>query len=59
LAPTAALVQPLQKTRRLRQACDLDGADKLLPDLVANTVLADKGDDDTMRITDRGRVSKA
>jgi hypothetical protein len=27
------------------QACDLDGADKLLPDLVADTVLADKAYD--------------
>ncbi|MEH2082657.1 MAG: hypothetical protein V7K89_22555 [Nostoc sp.] len=25
------------------QACDLDGADQLLPKIVANTVLADKG----------------
>jgi transposase len=32
------------------QACDLDGADKLLPTVVADTVLADKGYDADERV---------
>lgn len=32
------------------QASDLEGADQLLPDVVANTVLADKGDDADERV---------
>jgi transposase len=32
------------------QACDLDGADKLLPDLVADTLLADKAYDAHKRV---------
>ena len=32
------------------QACDLEGADKLLPDLVADTVLADKAYDADKRV---------
>ena len=36
---------------RSRQACDLDGADVLLPRVEAQTVLADKGYDDDRVIT--------
>ncbi len=32
------------------QACDLDGADALLPDVSANTILADKGYDADVRV---------
>jgi transposase len=32
------------------QACDLDGADTLLPDISANTILADKGYDADVRV---------
>ena len=34
------------------QACDLDGSDVLLPDLKADTVLADKGYDADARVID-------
>lgn len=34
------------------QACDLDGADVLLPDLKTDTVLADKGYDADARVID-------
>ena len=34
------------------QACDLDGSDVLLPDLRADTVLADKGYDVDARVID-------
>lgn len=34
------------------QACDLDGADALLPGLAANTVIADKGYDADKRVID-------
>jgi transposase len=44
-ATVDALGNPLSFHLTPGQACDLDGADKLLPDLVANTVLADKGYD--------------
>ncbi|MEH1781703.1 MAG: hypothetical protein V7L26_21855 [Nostoc sp.] len=35
------------------QACDLDGADQLLPNIVADTVLADKGYDADERVIER------
>ena len=35
------------------QACDLDGADQLLPTVVADTVLADKGYDADERVIER------
>jgi transposase len=35
------------------QACDLDGADQLLPDIVADTVLASKGYDADERVIER------
>ena len=35
------------------QACDLDGADPLLPNIVADTVLADKGYDADERVIER------
>ena len=34
------------------QACDLEGADALLPDITATTVLADKGYDADSRVLD-------
>lgn len=48
-----ALGNPLSFHLTPGQACDLDGADKLLPDLVANTVLADKGYDADKRVLDQ------
>ncbi len=36
-----------------RQACDLDRADQLLPNIVADTVLADKGYDADERVIER------
>lgn len=44
-ATVDALGNPLSFHLTPGQACDLDGADKLLPDLVADTVLADKAYD--------------
>ncbi len=35
------------------QACDLDGADQLLPTIMADTVLADKGYDADERVIER------
>jgi len=35
------------------QACDLEGADQLLPNIVADTVLADKGYDADERVIER------
>ena len=35
------------------QACDLDGADKLLPHLVADTLLADKANEADERVIER------
>ena len=49
-ATTDALGNPLGFHLTPGQACDLDGADALLPDLVANTVLADKADDAAQRV---------
>lgn len=41
------------------QACDLDGADQLLPAVAADTVIADKGYDADARVIDYlGRVGK-
>jgi IS5 family transposase len=45
-----ALGNPLSFHLTPGQACDLDGADKLLPDLVADTVLADKAYDADERV---------
>ena len=44
-ATTDALGNPLSLQLTPGQACDLDGADQLLPDLVAKTLLADKAYD--------------
>ena len=52
-ATVDALGNPLSFHLTPGQACDLDGADKLLPDLVANTVLADKGYDADKRVLDQ------
>jgi hypothetical protein len=49
-ATVDALGNPLSFYFTPGQACDLDGADKLLPDLLADTVLADKGDDADERV---------
>ncbi len=48
-----ALGNPLSFHLTPGQACDLDGADKLLPTIVANTVLADKGYDADERVIER------
>jgi transposase len=40
------------------QACDLDGADKLLPDLIADTVLADKAYDADERVIELLKAQK-
>jgi transposase len=45
-----ALGNPLSFHLTPGQACDLDGAEQLLPDLVADTVLADKGYDADKRV---------
>ena len=45
-----ALGNPLSFCLTPGQTCDLDGADKLLPDLVADTVLADKAYDADERV---------
>ena len=47
-----ALGNPLSFCLTLGQACDLDGSDVLLPDLKADTVLADKGYDADARVID-------
>jgi transposase len=52
-ATTDALGNPLGFHLTPGQACDLDGADKLLPELVADTLLADKGYDADERVIDR------
>lgn len=49
-ATVDALGNPLSFHLTPGQACDLDGADKLLPDLVADTVLADKAYDANERV---------
>lgn len=49
-ATVDALGNPLSFPLTPGQACDLDDADKLLPDLVADSVLADKADDADERV---------
>ena len=49
-ATVDALGNPLSFHLTPGQACDLDGADKLLPDLVADTLLADKAYDAHKRV---------
>jgi len=49
-ATTDALGNPLSFHLTPGQACDLDGADQLLPDLIADTVLADKAYDANERV---------
>lgn len=48
-----ALGNPLSFHLTPGQACDLDGADQLLPNIVADTVLADKGYDADERVVER------
>lgn len=45
-----ALGNPIGFHLTAGQACDLDGADVLLPQLIADTVLADKGYDADQRV---------
>ncbi len=52
-ATTDALGNPTSFMLTPGQACDLDGADVLLPALAANTVLADKAYDADERVIDR------
>ena len=52
-ATTDALGNPLGFHLTPGQACDLDGADQLLTDLVADTVLADKAYDADERVIER------
>ena len=48
-----ALGNPLSFYLTPGQACDLDGADQLLPNIVADIVLADKGYDADERVIER------
>ncbi|MEH2124278.1 IS5 family transposase [Nostoc sp.] len=48
-----ALCNPLSLHLTPGQACDLDGADQLLPNIVADTVPADKGYDADERVIER------
>lgn len=48
-----ALGNPLSFHLTPGQACDLDGADQLLPNIVADIVLADKGYDASERVIER------
>ncbi|WP_242053834.1 IS5 family transposase [Nostoc sp. FACHB-888] len=48
-----ALGNPLSFHLTPGQICDLDGADQLLPNIVADTVLADKGYDADERVIER------
>jgi transposase len=48
-----ALGNPLSFHLTPGQACDLDGADQLLPNIVADTVLADKGYDADERVVEQ------
>nr|WP_245894799.1 IS5 family transposase [Nostoc cycadae] len=48
-----ALGNPLAFHLTPGQACDLDGADQLLPDILADTVIADKGYDADQRVVER------
>ncbi len=49
-AITDALGNPMGFHLTPGQACDLDGADKLIPQLQSNTLLADKGYDADKRV---------
>jgi transposase len=49
-AVVEALGNPVSFHLTAGQASDLDGADKLLPDIVAETVLGDKGYDANARV---------
>lgn len=49
-ATVDALGNPLSFHLTPGQACDLDGADQLLPELVADTILADKAYDADHRV---------
>lgn len=49
-ATVDALGNPLSFHLTPGQACDLDGADQLLPDLVADAILADKAYDADERV---------
>lgn len=49
-ATVDALGNPLSFHLTPGQACDLDGADQLLPELVADTILADKAYDADQRV---------
>jgi transposase len=51
-ATTDALGNPLSFHLTPGQACDLDGADLLLPKLATDTILADKGYDADKRVID-------
>ena len=48
-----ALGNPLSFYLTPGQACDLDGADQLLPNIVADTLLADKAYDADERVIER------
>ncbi|MEH2107347.1 IS5 family transposase [Nostoc sp.] len=52
-ATVDALGNPLSFHLTPGQACDLDGADQLLPNILADTVLADKGYDADERVIER------
>jgi len=52
-ATVDALGNPLSFHLTPGQACDLDGADQLLPNIVADIVLADKGYDASERVIER------
>jgi transposase len=49
-ATVDALGNPLSFHLTPGQACDLDGSDQLLPELVADTILADKAYDADQRV---------
>ena len=51
-ATVDALGNPLSFHLTPGQACDLDGADQLLPELVADTILADKAYDADRRVVE-------
>ena len=55
---TDALGNPLRFHLTPGQACDLGGADKLLPDLAADTVLSDKAYDADGRVIERLEAKK-
>lgn len=51
-ATVDALGNPIGLSLSPGQACDLEGADRLLPSVQANTVIADKGYDADARVLD-------